>query len=203
MKKYILSGLVFLLLACTVSGPQKALNNIATALEDNNPQVFLEQFDMQAYASNSIRNITGGSDIANAISSFTQSLGLGNLDSLLGSVVDMKARLTDQFTMGVSSGEMMADCRTSTTPDCPWVPDSLRGAQIVEIAGDAAIAKITTPARITSWIALHKYGEKWLVVGQAVLEKDARNYAMAGKTSQPAKPSVGDSRTPDRNAVKI
>lgn len=185
----ICSALV--LAGCTTSGPQKALDNLADALEENNPQAFLAQIDMQAYAASSMRSLTAGNEIAGVLNSVTQSLGLGNLDNLIGSFVDMRAQITEQFTQGVASGEMMADCRVATSPSCPWVPDSLRGAQIIQISSDAAVARVTTPARITSWLALRKIGEKWLITGKAVLEKTAREYAAQGRPAgQPAKRSI-------------
>lgn len=177
MKKYLLILGAALLVACTSSGPQGALDEMATAMEKNNSQAFLDHIDMSAFAANHIKNMTMNDDALNSLNALGQMFGLGNLDELIGTVVDMQKKISDQFNRGVASGELMADCARATTPNCPWVPKSLRDAAIVELGQNAAIAKITTPARLTSWLALRKIGEKWLVVGQAVLEATARAYA--------------------------
>lgn len=181
MRKYPLFLAALLLAACMASGPQKALNEMADAMDNNNGQAFLSHVDMSAFSENYINNMTQNSDALNSLSVlgqiFDQALGMGSLNELIGSVVDMQKRLSDQFNRGVSSGELMAECRKATTPDCPWVPSSLREAKIVEIGPEAAIARITTPAKLTSWLALRKIGGKWLVTGQAVLEATARRYA--------------------------
>ena len=77
------------------------------------------------------------------------------------SIVDVEARLQGHFNRGVSTGELMAQCREAQTPDCPWVPESLADAKVTEIGPNAAVAQVTTPARMTSWLALRKVGEKW------------------------------------------
>ena len=111
------------------------------------------------------------------------------MEDLLGSVVDMQARLQKQYMRGVSTGELVAQCAKADTPDCPWVPESLKSAKVVELGDGAAIAQVTTPARMTSWLALRKVGEKWLVVGQAVMESTAREYAVQKAPAAPAKPA--------------
>ncbi|HZF61713.1 MAG TPA: hypothetical protein VEZ52_08845, partial [Desulfovibrio sp.] len=62
-------------------------------------------------------------------------------------------------------------------------------AKITELGADAAVAQVTTPARMTSWLALRKVGEKWLVVGQAVMESTAREYALQKAPAAPEKPA--------------
>jgi len=69
------------------------------------------------------------------------------------------------------------------------VPESLKAAKITELGADAAVAQVTTPARMTSWLALRKVGEKWLVVGQAVMESTAREYALQKAPAAPEKPA--------------
>lgn len=169
------------LAACnlTASGPQKILDEMASAMDNNNSAVFLSYIDMNAFAANHIKNMTRNDSTLGSLNDIGNLLGLGNLDELIGSMVDMKGRIEQQLNRGVASGELMAECRSATTPDCPWVPQSLRSSTVVELGPNAAIAKITTPARLTSWIALHKFGEKWLVVGQAVMEEQARIYAQS------------------------
>lgn len=195
MKKYIALGAVLFLLACTASGPKKALDEMAKAMDDNNSQAFLAHIDMDAYSANFLTSMTQNNEALNSINAFGKMLGLGNLDQLLNSIVDVKGSLVDRFNRGVASGELMAQCRASTTPDCPWVPQSLRDAQVKEVGADAAIAKVTTPAQLTCWLALHKFGDKWLVVGMAVLEDDARALAVAGKVASPAA-TPGEGRQP-------
>lgn len=201
MKKYLLLALAAFLLACTASGPQKTLDNLAQAMEDNNPQAFLAQIDMAAFSANTLKNMTENDEALSALSGLGQLLGLGSLDDLINSVVDIKAKIINQFTRGVSSGELMANCRTAATPDCPWVPQSLRKAEIVEIGANAAIAKITTPARMTSWLALHKVDNKWLVVGRAVLESHARAFATSATGQEPK--AGTPPKSGQQSAVKI
>ncbi|MDE7370156.1 MAG: hypothetical protein K2N07_00120, partial [Desulfovibrio sp.] len=72
-------------------------------------------------------------------------------------------------------------------------------ATVVELGEDAAIAKVTTPARLTSWLALRKVGGRWLVVGRAAMEQTARQYALAAPAEQeaPAQGSPGPASKPD------
>lgn len=188
MKKSALFFLCAFLLSCSSTGPKSALDHLATALENNNPSAFIGQFDMQAYAKNEIANMTRNDNALNVINSFGKLLGLGNVDDLISSIVDVKSQLDANFTRQVVSGELVAQCRVATTPDCPWEPASLRSASVIEINPQAAIAKVTTPARLTSWICLHKIDDKWLVVGKAVLEAEARAIALE-PASAPARPA--------------
>ena len=172
--------MALVLLGCDgASGPQKALNNLAKALDDNDSKAFLAGMDMKAYAENHIRNMAADDPALRALGSLGRLFRLGNVDQLLAGALDMQAQMEADFTRGVSTGELMARCRTDETPECPWVPEALRDAKIVEVGAEAAIAKITTPARLTSWLALRKQGERWLVVGRAALEQTARQYALA------------------------
>lgn len=186
------------LAACdTASGPQKTLNGLAQALDDNNSAAFLSGLDMTAYSENHVRNLAANDPALRALDSLGRFLSLGGIDGLLSSVLDTKAQMEAEFTRGVSSGELMARCRSAETPDCPWVPQSLRDATVVELGDGAAIAKITTPARLTSWLALRKEGERWLVVGRAVLEATAREYALAaGKPVSGGAPGAAPAPAP-------
>ena len=169
--------------ACTQSGPHETLDLMAKAMEENNAQAFMAQIDMPLFSENYIKNFTNNDKALNSLNSIGDLLGLGSLDNLLGSIVDFRAYLDRNFTRGVTTGELMAQCKTATTPDCPWYPSSLRDARIVEVGPDAAIASITTPARLTSWIALAKGPQGWRVVGTAIMEAEARNIANAAKNS--------------------
>lgn len=209
----LVSGL--LVAACLSSGPQKSLDTLAEALTRNDSAAFLAQVDMKSFAANHIRNMTRDDHALGALDSMGRMLGLGGMEDLLGGVVDMRARLQAQFMRGVSTGELMAQCSAAETPDCPWVPDSLKKARITELGPDAAVAQVTTPARMTSWLALRKTGDAWLVVGQAVMESTAREYALpqAAPTKAapapvqpfpaPENPPMPENRADNQRATKI
>ena len=184
-----------LLAAClSASGPERALDGLATALDSNDSAAFLAGVDMAAFAENHIRNMTAEDPALGSLDALGNFLGLGGVDRFLGNLLDVRGRLETEFRRGVSSGELMARCRTAETPDCPWVPRSLREAKIVELGPDAAIARVTTPARLTSWLALRRVGERWLVVGQAVMEEAARACALGAKAKTPAPGGAGRPR---------
>lgn len=176
-----------LLTACISIGPQKTLKDMAEALKKNDSAAFLAQLDLKSYAANEVKNMTREDAPLGLLDSLGRSLGLGGVDQLIGSIVDMEARLQGHFNRGVSTGELMAQCREAQTPDCPWVPESLSNAKVTEIGPNAAVAQVTTPARMTSWLALRKVGEKWQVVGQAVMESTARQYAAGSGAAAPEK----------------
>ena len=179
------------LLACTTSGPRKTLDELASALQNNRPEEFLSLVDMTAYADNSLAALTSGNAVYDSLNSLSSMLGLGGLDAMINSVIDYRAELSDKLAREVASGELASRCEKSGETNCPWVPVSLREAQIIEIAPSAAIAKVTTPAKLTSWIALRKVGEKWMVTGQALMEEEARKYALnPGKSADPDAKSI-------------
>ena len=162
-----------LLASCLSSGPEKPLGAMADAMEKNDSAAFLAQMDMPLFAANEARNMTNENEALNMLDSLGQDLGLGGMDQLLGSALNMEDKLRKSLTRGVSTGELMAHCRKAERPDCPWVPESLRNAKVVELGPDAAVASVTTPAGMTSWLALRKQGETWRVVGRAVMENMA------------------------------
>lgn len=184
-------GLALFMVGCTSNGPNATLDKVAKALDENNSSMFLEQFDLPVYTDNFVRGFTRNDSALSSLNQLGNMLGLGSLDSLIGSIVDFRARIEQKFVEGVASGELMAQCKVATTPDCPWYPSSLREAQVIELGANAAIAKVTTPARLTSWLALSKEGEQWKIVGAAVMEGTARELALNGrqKPAQPAKPA--------------
>ena len=155
-----------LLASCLSSGPEKPLGAMADAMEKNDSAAFLAQMDMPLFAANEARNMTSENEALNMLDSLGQDLGLGGMDQLLGSALNMEDKLRKSLTRGVSTGELMAHCRKAERPDCPWVPESLRNARVVELGPDAAVASVTTPAGMTSWLALRKQGENWRVVGR-------------------------------------
>lgn len=179
-----------LLASCLSSGPEKPLGAMADAMEKNDSATFLAQIDMPRFAANETRNMTNENEALNMLDSLGQDLGLGGMDQLLGSALNMEDKLRKSLTRGVSTGELMAHCRKAERPDCPWVPESLRNAKVVELGPEAAVASVTTPAGMTSWLALRKQGENWRVVGRAVMENMARAFAQAGQAkAAPAAPA--------------
>ncbi len=182
MKKYILILFCIVFMsACISSGSEKTLENMAHALDNKDANLFLAQINMTRFATAQINNMTQASKPLQALDAVGRMLGLGGMEDLLGAVHDMKREQTEFFMHGVSTGELMLMCSTSTTPNCPWLPDALRQARMVEVSDTAVIAQITTPTNISSWLAIAKDGEKWKVVGQSALESVARNYALNQK----------------------
>lgn len=180
-----------LLAACMTSGPEKTLGAMADALSANDSAAFMANMDLKRFSANEIANMTQESRGLNMLDSLGRRLGIGGMDKMLNSIVDVENDVRQHFLRGVSTGELMSDCRQATTPDCPWVPESLRKARVVSLNETAAVASVTTPAGITSWLALRKQGDVWVVVGQAALEDTARKYALGtaaltGKTQPPA-----------------
>ena len=128
-----------------------------------------------------------------SLDSLGRMLGLGGMDDLLGSVLNMENRLQSQYIQGVSTGEMMAQCRERPGLQTAPGPESLKQAQVTELSDTAAVAKVTTPAKMTSWLALRKKGDRWLVVGQAILESTAK--ACATDVSAPPVSGAPGSQT--------
>lgn len=183
-----------LLAACMTSGPEKTLNALAEALSGNDSTKFMEQMDLKAYAAYEISNMTLENRLMGFADSLGRKLGIGGVDRMLNSIVDVENELRQQFRRGVGTGELMADCRQTTAPYCPWVPESLRKARVTQLNDAAAVAAVTTPAGVTTWLVLRKLNGQWRVVGQAALEDTARKYAL-GQASRPGRngdtPSAG------------
>lgn len=198
MKKSALCALAILILVAGCepdrTPQQTLLDSAAAALENKDPQKFLACIDMQEYSVNQVKNLTNRDDILGSLDKLGNSLGLGGLNQIIGSIVDIQGTVTQEMTQGVATGQMMAQCRTSINPDCPWFPQSLKDAKIVEMGPDAAIASVTTPANITSWLALRKIGASWKIVGRAPLENMARRYA--GSAAGPADKPGGQQQKP-------
>lgn len=201
MKAYLLLPCVALLAGslltgCLSSGPEKTLRTMASALTKKDAALFLAQMEVRNYATSQIFNRTQDHTALRALDSMGRMLGLGSMEQLLDSIVDLESTFREDYTRCVSTGKLMLDCRNAQTPDCPWVPESLEKAKIKELTPTTAVAQVTTPANITSWLALAKRGEQWFVVGQAPLEAQAAQYASEldrgpDPVSQaPAKPEV-------------
>lgn len=202
LDKAFLFCLALFLVACTESGPRETLDQMARAMEENNAQFFMNQIDMPLYTSNYIKNLTDNDTALNSLNTLGDMLGLGSLDNLIGSIVDFRAFVSRNFNRGIATGELMAQCKVATTPDCPWYPSSLREAKIIELDSQCAIASVTTPARLTSWLALAKIGPDWKVIGAAAMENTAREMAQAAKNSA-APATDGKAAQKDSSPVNI
>ena len=204
MKKTALCAIALLVLIAGCQpdrGPQQTLlDSAADALENKDPQKFMACLDIQAYSVNQLKNLTKNDEVLNSLDKLGNTLGLGGLNNIIGSIVDITGTVEQEMNQGVATGPMMAQCRTSITPDCPWVPQSLKAAKIIEVGPDAAIASVTTPANITSWLSLRKEGNAWKIVGRAPLENLARRYASPPR-EQPADQPGQKNQT--GNATKI
>jgi len=64
-----------LVAACVTSGPQKALNDVADALNKNDGAAFLAQIDMKPFATNQIKNMTREDQALNALDSMGRCSG--------------------------------------------------------------------------------------------------------------------------------
>ena len=169
---------------CMATGPEKTLNAMADALNRNDAGAFLSLLDGKRMAQCEVQNMISEDKALSMLDSLGNRLKLGGVQDLLGQVLDVERDLLRDYEKGVSTGAMAAEGRTARTPGCPWVPESLKAAEVKEISPTAAVARVVTPARMTSWLALQKQGEQWRVVGKASLESTARDYAL--DQAQPA-----------------
>lgn len=170
--------LLGLLAACTLGeGPSTTLDRAAQALEQHNSSLFLAQINLKTLAASRLQTMTQENSALNFLNNMGKDLGLPGVDRLLGNVLNMENDLRTRLDQGVSTGELAVQCQKTTKPDCPWVAQSLRTAQIKELTPDSAIARVTTPAGISSWLALRKEGESWKIVGQAPREQQAATWA--------------------------
>lgn len=209
MKKFygLLAAALVILAACTTSGPQKALDEMAAALEKKDGAAFLAKMDLKAYTDNQVKTFVGKSDILSGLNELGQQFGLseifggGNLDSLVGNVLDVEGKIREEFRTGVDTGSLPAQCAKATNPDCPWTPAALRSAAVTELGPDAAIASVTTAANIKSWLVLRRTGQNWLVTGRAPLESEARQ--MARPEQKPATPAQPGQQPSEGKAVSI
>lgn len=174
-------------LAGCQSGAGKTLEQAGTALKNKDSGAFLSQFDMQAYAAHEFANLKQSNQLLSGLDSMGKMLGLGSqVNDLINSIIDLQGRYTDTFTRTVASGELQDQCSKSKTPDCPWVPEALASAEVRELNETAAVAKVTTPANMTSWIALRKHNDQWKIVGKATLQDTAEKFANDASPVPPA-----------------
>ncbi|MBO4336258.1 MAG: hypothetical protein J5846_10590 [Desulfovibrio sp.] len=164
------------------------LKQAALALEKNDASAFVAQFDLKACAANEIKNITEANEALSTLDQLGKSLGLGGMEDLLGNVFDVERKLRQDFARKVSTGELALECQRQEKPGCPWVPESLRRGELVSLSESAAVARVTSPKKLTTWLALAKEGEAWRIVGWAVLKDVAEAYAR-GENKPEKKPT--------------
>ena len=175
--------LALALSACEGAGPKSALDAASKALQAKDSQAFLALVDMKSYAAHEMVNLKQDHKLLNRLDSIGGMLGLGSeLNELLDQIMDLENRTVKTLNRTVSSGELANMCTKAQTPDCPWVPESLAKAEVKSLSETEAVARVTTPANMTSWIALRKADKDWKIVGKAVLEEDAARFA---RDSQP------------------
>ncbi len=193
MKKYIICMYLLILCGlcvtgCNSSGAQKPLSLMAKAMETQDSKLFLAQIDLDLFALAQIQNLTKENVPLAALDNLGKLFGVGGLTDLVGNIVDVKTATADYFNRGVSTGELLLECSTSQEPYCPWVPSALKNAKVKELSSTAAVAKVTTPAGMTSWIVLAKVGSVWKVSGQGLLENDAVELALKATSKRETTP---------------
>jgi len=180
--KSAMNGLLFaacalLLAGCIGSGPGKALHEVASSLERKDSAAFLAKMDTRRYAAAYMDNLTQGNPALKALDSAAGRLfGMGVAD-MVNSVASVEEQLTADFKKRVSTGELVQECSQAASTACPWVPASLRGARIKELVPDAAVAHVTVPGNIATWIAMTQIAGEWKIVGLSPQEEFATRYA--------------------------
>ena len=177
MNRFVSAACVLLLAGCIGSAPGKTLHEVASSLERKDSAAFLAKMDSKRYAAAFMDNLTQGNPALKALDSAAGKLfGMGVAD-MVNSVASVEERLVSDFTKRVPTGELVNECSQAASTACPWVPDSLRGARIRELGPDAAVAHVTVPGNIATWIALAKIDGEWKIVGLSPQEEFAKRYA--------------------------
>jgi hypothetical protein len=184
--KVFLSAVCGLLLAgCIGSEPGKVLHEVALSLERKDSAAFLARMDTGRYAAAFLDNLTQGNPALKALNSVAgKLLGMGVAD-MVNSLAQMEEQLVKKKKKRVATGELVNECSEAASSGCPWVPASLRSARIKELGPEAAVAHVTVPGNIATWIAMAKTGEAWKIVGLSPQEEFATRYAK----SPPAAPA--------------
>ncbi len=193
MKKYVLCAVALVFLGGCLGGgesgkadsPDAVLSTLSKALSNKDATLFLSQFDLPRYASAATKRMMQDVAPLGMLDSVGKSLGLGSIEGLVGLVTGTEDEVKNYFQRSVSTGELVQQCTSARTPDCPWVPQALTNAVIKELSPTTAVAGVTTPANIKSWLAFAKIGDVWKLVGAAALEQDAVRYAGASQTASP------------------
>jgi hypothetical protein len=187
MKAFLSAACILMLAGCIGSGPGKTLHEAASSLERKDSAAFLAKLDAGRYAAAYMDNLTQGNPALKALDSTVGKLfGVGVAD-MLNSLARVEEQLVDDFRTRVATGELVNECSRAASTDCPWVPASLRGAKIKELGPDAAVAHVTVPGNIATWIAMSKTGEEWKIVGLSPREEFAARYAKNPPPAPPAK----------------
>jgi hypothetical protein len=193
MKAFLSVACILLLAGCIGSGPGKTLHEVATSLERKDSAAFLAKLDAGRYAAAYMDNLTQSNPALRALDSVAgKLLGMGVAD-MVNSLAPMEEQLVGDFRTRVATGELVNECSQAASTDCPWVPASLRNAKIKELGPDAAVAHVTVPGNIATWIAMAKTGEEWKIVGLSPREEFAARYAKnppipPARPATPAKP---------------
>ncbi|MDO4839116.1 MAG: hypothetical protein Q3990_00370 [Desulfovibrionaceae bacterium] len=166
------------LAGCESSGPKGACDRAASALEKKDSALFMSQFDMDAYAYHEFVNLSKDNGLMKLTDQIGSIFGINDqLNSIIMNATNLKGQTEETFKRSVANGEMAAICSRSTSADCPWDVTGLKNAKIKELNEEAAIATVTTKANVTSWVALRKKGETWVIVGKAASEEKAAMFA--------------------------
>ena len=177
------------LAGCESSGPKGACDRAASALEKKDSALFLAQFDMDAYAYHELVNLSKDNGLMKLTDQIGSLFGINDqLNDLILNATNIKGQTEETFRRSVANGEMAAICSRSTAADCPWEAAGLEKAKIKELNEEAAIATVTTKANVTSWVALRKKGETWVIVGKAPTEEKAALFA-TDKKGMPTPPA--------------
>ena len=195
MKVFFSAACALLLTGCIGSGPGKALHEAASSLERKDSAAFLAKMDTKRYAAAYMDNLTQGNPALKALDSAAGRLfGMGVAD-MINSVASVEEQLVADFKKRVSTGELVNECSQAASTACPWVPASLRGAKIKEFGPDAAVAHVTVPGNVATWIAMAQIEGAWKIVGLSPQEEFAARYAKnppslpASPGQQPAAPA--------------
>jgi hypothetical protein len=186
---------VLLLGGCIGSDPGKALHGIASSLERKDSAAFLARVDAKRYAAAFMDNLTRGNQALKALDSAASRLFGMSVADMVNSVASVEEQLVGDFKKRVATGELVNECSQAASTSCPWVPASLRSAKIKELGPDAAVAHVTVPGNIATWIALAKIDQEWKIVGLSPQEEFATRYAKnppappAPPAQQPAAPA--------------
>ena len=186
--------------------PKEMLHKCAKALDENDASAFIACFDMKACASVQIQTMTRENDALNTLDFLGRNLGLGGMEDLIGNVFDMENSLQQNFVKKSSTGELAKECSRKEKTGCPWVPESLRKAEVKTHGDNQAVARVKAPTGITTWLALGKKDKGWHIVGWAALESDAKRYAedyILGKQTPPPAPQEKKSKKKDKSGEPL
>ncbi|MDR2695257.1 MAG: hypothetical protein LBC79_02615 [Deltaproteobacteria bacterium] len=188
MKRFVSAVCGVLLVGCIGSGPGKALHEVASSLERKDSAAFLARMDAGRYAAAFLDNLTQGNPALRALDSAAgKLLGMGVAD-MVNSLTQMEEQIAGDFKNRVATGELVNECSQAASSGCPWVPASLRSAKIKELGPEAAVAHVTVPGNIATWIAMAKTGGEWKIVGLSPREEFATRYAQ-NPPAPPAPPA--------------